>query len=54
MYSGDSHFVLELLQNADDCSYADGIVPALVITIVDDQLKFGEYTSFSTKQLGTR
>ncbi|CAD7944061.1 unnamed protein product, partial [Amoebophrya sp. A120] len=29
LYSGESHFLLELLQNADDCGYSENIVPAL-------------------------
>eukprot|EP00392_Amoebophrya_sp_AT5.2_P005776 g5786.t1 len=33
LYSGESHFLLELLQNADDCAYSDAILPALVLTI---------------------
>ena len=29
LYSKDTHFVLELVQNADDNSYASGVLPAL-------------------------
>lgn len=34
LYSGESHFLLELLQNADDCEYSPEIVPTLVLSVV--------------------
>ena len=36
LYSKDTHFVLELVQNADDNSYAEGILPALEFILQDN------------------
>jgi hypothetical protein len=33
LYSKPSHFVLELVQNADDCSYAPGVEPRLLLVL---------------------
>ncbi|CAD7937212.1 unnamed protein product [Amoebophrya sp. A120] len=48
LYSGESHFVLELLQNADDCSFSDEVVPALCITVadIDQQKQENKWTTF--------
>ena len=35
LYSKDTHFVLELVQNADDNSYASGVLPALEFILQD-------------------
>lgn len=35
LYSKDTHFVLELVQNADDNSYAPGVLPALEFILQD-------------------
>ena len=35
LYSKDTHFVLELVQNADDNSYASGVLPALEFVLQD-------------------
>ena len=35
LYSKDTHFVLELVQNADDNSYAAGVLPALEFILQD-------------------
>jgi hypothetical protein len=35
LYSNPSHFVFELLQNADDNKYADGVTPTLSVVITD-------------------
>jgi hypothetical protein len=46
LYSHDIHFVLELVQNADDNNYADGVTPTLDITLTGDAI------SFRTNELG--
>lgn len=38
LYSDDTHFLLEMLQNADDNSYAQGVVPALSLELRADSL----------------
>lgn len=38
IYSSDSHFVLELIQNADDNTYSEGVVPRLSFTLAPDRL----------------
>eukprot|EP00392_Amoebophrya_sp_AT5.2_P009813 g9841.t1 len=48
LYSGESHFILEMLQNADDCAFSPHVTPALCIT-VSDQLPLTRWTSFDTK-----
>ena len=35
LYSKPSHFVLELIQNAADNKYADGVTPTLNVLITD-------------------
>jgi hypothetical protein len=35
LYSNPSHFVLELIQNAADNKYADGVTPTLSVVITD-------------------
>ena len=35
LYSKDTHFVLELVQNADDNSYASGVLPAMEFILQD-------------------
>ena len=48
LYAGESHFLLELLQNADDCSFPAGRLPSLQITICDrgSASDFSSFTSF--------
>ncbi|CAE7253150.1 NOV, partial [Symbiodinium sp. CCMP2456] len=46
LYSGEVHFMLELLQNADDCDFAEGVKPSLTVTFESDVKKFGQYTTF--------
>ena len=36
IYSQDSHFLLELIQNADDYSYADGVCPSILFDTSGD------------------
>ena len=36
IYSQDSHFLLELIQNADDNSYADGVCPSILFDTSGD------------------
>lgn len=38
LYTKETHFVLELIQNADDNEYADGVVPFLEIFVGSEQL----------------
>ena len=33
-----THFVLELIQNADDNAYPDGVIPTLVVVLEDSRL----------------
>jgi hypothetical protein len=40
LYAGSAHFVLELIQNADDNQYPIGAVPSLRITAAKDHLRF--------------
>lgn len=40
LYSKKSHFILELVQNADDNSYRDGVTPELSIQISPSRLVF--------------
>lgn len=40
LYSKDDHVVLELVQNADDCSYETGVAPTLAILVFKDGLLF--------------
>jgi len=40
LYAGSAHFVLELIQNADDNRYAEGATPALHITVAADRVRF--------------
>ncbi|KAL3160999.1 hypothetical protein ABBQ38_009386 [Trebouxia sp. C0009 RCD-2024] len=49
LYAKDTHFVLELVQNADDNSYAPGVLPALEfvlqdtgITVLNNEVGFTE------------
>ena len=36
LYSKVTHFILELIQNADDNTYAPGVLPTLEIHVQDD------------------
>ena len=36
LYKASTHFILELIQNADDNSYASGIVPSLHLSVYDN------------------
>jgi hypothetical protein len=40
LYAGSEHFVLELIQNADDNEYAEGATPALHITVAPNRVRF--------------
>eukprot|EP00727_Mastigamoeba_balamuthi_P001574 m51a1_g11413 putative serine threonine protein kinase (149) ;mRNA; r:15843-16720 len=40
LYSEQSHFVLELIQNADDNQYAAGVEPTLRVTVHQDGVTF--------------
>ncbi|CAD7962835.1 unnamed protein product [Amoebophrya sp. A25] len=49
LYSGESHFVLELLQNADDCNYSADLEPALCITVTEKrEMEIGSQHSKSS------
>lgn len=39
LYSADAHFVLELVQNADDNAYAAGVTPGLEFEVLDDEVR---------------
>ena len=39
LYTKDSHFILELIQNADDNKYAENISPSLTISLNDRQAR---------------
>lgn len=38
LYSKSTHFVLELVQNADDNKYAEGVTPTLSLLLDPDKL----------------
>lgn len=38
LYSKKSHFILELIQNADDNEYAEGVVPHLTLNVSSERL----------------
>jgi hypothetical protein len=38
LYSKPTHFLLELLQNADDCNYAAGVQPRVLLVLMHDAL----------------
>lgn len=38
LYTKPTHFVLELLQNADDCSYAPGLQPRVLLVVMPDAI----------------
>lgn len=38
LYSKKSHFILELIQNADDNEYAEGVVPHLTLKVSSERL----------------
>jgi hypothetical protein len=40
LYASSAHFVLELIQNADDNRYAEGATPALHVTVADGRVRF--------------
>jgi hypothetical protein len=40
LYQSETHFFLELLQNADDNEYADGTIPELVVVVEAERLTF--------------
>ncbi|OLP79848.1 hypothetical protein AK812_SmicGene39802 [Symbiodinium microadriaticum] len=46
LYSGEAHFLLELLQNCDDCTYPEGETPTLRLTYEPRKDKFKELSSF--------
>ncbi|CAK9043953.1 Protein NO VEIN (Protein EMBRYO DEFECTIVE 2597) [Durusdinium trenchii] len=48
LYSGEAHFLLELLQNVDDCQYPEGEKPTLQLTYESRKDHFADFTSFKT------
>lgn len=38
LYTKPTHFLLELLQNADDCGYAAGVQPRVLLVLMPDAL----------------
>ncbi|CAK9103044.1 unnamed protein product [Durusdinium trenchii] len=48
LYSGEAHFLLELLQNVDDCQYPEGEKPTLRLTYESRKDHFADFTSFKT------
>jgi hypothetical protein len=46
LYSGEAHYLLELVQNADDCRYPADTVPTLRITVERDPANFRSWTTF--------
>ena len=50
LYAGTAHFVLELVQNADDNTYAEGVTPALCIQAGSNQLRFDNNESGFTEK----
>jgi hypothetical protein len=38
LYTKPTHFVLELLQNADDCRYAAGVQPKVLLVVMPDAI----------------
>ncbi|CAE7263122.1 NOV [Symbiodinium natans] len=46
LYSGEAHFLLELLQNCDDCTYPEGEIPTLRLTYESRRGNFDSITSF--------
>jgi hypothetical protein len=38
LYTKPTHFVLELLQNADDCSYAANVQPRVLLVVMPDAI----------------
>ena len=40
LYAAEVHFVFELLQNADDCCFPDGVEPTLTICLKSGHLEF--------------
>ncbi|GAX75620.1 hypothetical protein CEUSTIGMA_g3064.t1 [Chlamydomonas eustigma] len=52
LYSKDSHFVLELIQNADDNSYGPGVTPTLHFEVSDSDIWiFNNEVGFSESNL---
>src|SRR4051794_30030550 len=39
LYSSETHFVLELIQNADDNTYPDGVVPTITFRLSPSHLE---------------
>jgi len=53
LYSKKSHFVLELVQNADDNDYAKGVVPELTLDVRPDRLVLtNNEIGFSEENIG--
>lgn len=40
LYASDVHFVLELVQNADDCAYQEGVTPTLAVSLTPSAVAF--------------
>ena len=52
LYSKDIHFVLEIVQNADDNSYDDEVEPSLEICLTTDHVQFkNNEVGFSTENV---
>ena len=43
LYAGSVHFVLELIQNADDNAYAAEEQPTLTIVATQEEVRFANY-----------
>lgn len=53
LYSKKSHFVLELVQNADDNDYAKGVIPELTLDVRPDRLVLtNNEVGFSEENIG--
>eukprot|EP00913_Durusdinium_trenchii_P026266 g24645.t1 len=46
LYSGEVHFMLELLQNADDCDFPSDALPSLTVTFESNPEQFAKWTTF--------
>ncbi|CAE8595693.1 unnamed protein product, partial [Polarella glacialis] len=49
LYSGEAHFLLELVQNVDDCAYPPGVTPTLRLTHETRREEFSKLTSFEAE-----
>ncbi|KAJ7643247.1 hypothetical protein B0H17DRAFT_460041 [Mycena rosella] len=51
LYASDSHFLLELVQNADDNTYGAGVIPTLHMTLGDHLVVACNETGFTEDQV---